>query len=388
MKSLNVCLLNAGFDTGLKSAEHLLGRYSHVPKLAEALADQGHRVTVLQAFHRNETLQRGRVSMQFVAVENSRKEPWVEITHIADLTRELELFKPDVVHFFGLTMLPLRRSLGQWCAKNRAGLTASFHGGRPGRNPVTRWRQRQALSQTSAFFFPDTVVAKQWRVAGLVPANAQVTLLPEVSSPFAGTPKQIARRSLDVDGNPVFVWSGRLHPDKDPMTTLQGLQRISQTWPNLQLLMAYQSEEMLEEIEAFLESDTAFRKRVKLLGLVDHHDMETLFSAADFFVHSSRREWGSNSLVEALSCGAIPVVSDIPSLRALTENVAPAIRFDVGDVNGLAQQVLKLQLDDLGDLSDQVKSAFHAYLSYPVIAAGYSGVFEAVVNACTGGSRS
>ncbi|MDH3265362.1 MAG: hypothetical protein OEM25_00220, partial [Gammaproteobacteria bacterium] len=80
-------MLNAGFDTSFKSTEHLLGRYSHVPRLAEALADQGHRVTVLQAFHRDETLQRGRVSMEFVTVENSRKEPWAEITQIADLTR-------------------------------------------------------------------------------------------------------------------------------------------------------------------------------------------------------------------------------------------------------------------------------------------------------------
>ena len=200
-------------------------------------------------------------------------------------------------------------------------------------------------------------------------------------------PKQSARRSLGVDGGPVFAWSGRLHPDKDPLTTLQGLQRVARTWPNMRLLMAFPSEEMLDEITTFLDLDIAFKKRVTLLGLLDHADMETLFSAADFFVHSSRREWGSNSLVEAMSCGAIPVVSDIPSLRALTEHVEPAILFEVGDVDSLARQVLELQIDDLDILSQQVKSAFDAHLSYRALAVEYSVVFESLVDAQPRASR-
>ena len=38
---MNVCLLNAGFDTQFTSAEHLLDRYQNVPNLAEALAEHG-----------------------------------------------------------------------------------------------------------------------------------------------------------------------------------------------------------------------------------------------------------------------------------------------------------------------------------------------------------
>ena len=385
--SLNICLLNAGFDTGLKSSELLLGRYWHVPKLAEALADHGHQVTVIQAFHRNEELQRGKVAIKFVAAESGERKEWAEITQIEDITRNLEVCQPDVMHFFGLTMLPLRRALGDWCTGCGIGLTASFHGGRPSRNPFGRWRQRRALAKTSAFFFPSASSATQWRSSGLVPDNAEVVLAPEVSSPFSGLRKQVAIKKLDVGDGPVFAWSGRLNSGKDPITTLKGIQRILQSWPNTQLLMAYQSDEILPEVRAVLEGDSELRNRVRLLGALEHADMETLFSAADFFVHSSRREWGSNSLVEAMSCGAIPVVSDIPSLRALTEHVAPAILFDVGDADGLARQVLELEKHELGGLSKQVKSAFNAHLSYPALAARYSAVFERLASAQMPGSK-
>jgi len=387
VKPMNVCLLNAGFDTCLKSPEQLLSRYWHVPKLAAALAEHGHQVTAIQAFHRNESLQRGKVAVELIATENSASAEWAEITRFGDVARKLESYRPDIVHFFGLTMLPLRRALGRWCAERGVSLTASFHGGRPSRNPLARRRQRQALSQISTFFFSNAAAVEPWRAAGLIPDKAQIMLLPEVSSPFTGLPKHAARRTLGVDGDPVFVWSGRLHPDKDPMTTLQGLQRIIRSWPNTRLLMAFQSEEMLPEIKAILACDSALKRNVSLLGALKHSDMETLFSAADFFVHSSRREWGSNSLVEALSCGAIPVVSDIPSLRALTEAIEPAIRFQVGDAEGLARQVLKLQIDGLDRLSKQVKSTFDAHLSYPVLAARYSTVFESLVSGHTSGSQ-
>jgi len=379
--SLNICLLNAGFDTGLKSSELLLGRYWHVPKLAEALADLGHQVTVIQAFHQDEELQRGKVAIKFVAAESGERKEWAEITRIEDVTRRLELRQPDVMHFLGLTMLPLRRALGDWCTERGVGLTASFHGGRPSRNLFGRWRQRRSLTKTSAFFFPSASSAMQWRSSCLVPDNAEIVLAPEVSSPFSGLQKQVAIEKLGVGGGPVFAWSGRLNSNKDPITTLKGIQRIVQSWPTTQLLMAYQSEEVLPDVLAVLEGDSALKGSVRLLGALEHADMETLFSAADFFVHSSHREWGSNSLVEAMSCGAIPVVSDIPSLRALTEQVEPAILFDVGDADGLARQVLELEKHELGGLSHQVKSAFNAHLSYPALAASYSAVFERLASA-------
>jgi len=375
VKPLRICLLNGGFDTSLATGTQLLDRYWHVTSLAAALAELGHQVTVIQAFHCSEELSHDKVSIEFVATGDAEKKEWAEFGCLENFEDKLQAHNPDVVHIFGMTMLSLRMALGDWCAEHGIVLSTSFHGGRPSYNPIGWWRQRLALAKTSAFFFPSNTIAQQWRRARLLPDTAQVTVLPEVSSPFKGLPKEAAREKLELVGYPVFAWSGHLNPGKDPITTLQGMQRIVQSWPDARLLMAYQSEEMMPDIIEFLNQDAILKSNVTLLGALRHSDMETLFSAADFFVHSSLREWGSNSLVEAMSCGAIPVVSDIPSLRTLTEHVDPAVLFAVGDYKSLARQVLDIPLDDIGRLSRRVQSTFVDQLSYPVLASGFCKVW-------------
>jgi len=384
---VNVCLLNGGFDTWLTSAEQLLARYWHVPRLAEALAEQGHQVTVIQAFHRSESVRFANATIEFVEVHHDRDDQWAEIKQFADVASKLESKGPEVVHVFGLTLLPLCLAVGRWCTQHGVGATASFHGGRPGRNPLTWWRQRKALAAFSAFFFSNSASADQWRRAKLIPNGAEFIVVPEVSSPFTPMPKRAARETLQIDGEPLFVWAGRLHPMKDPLTTLRGFRGIVRSWPNARLVMVYQTEELLNEIKAFLARDEFLEQKVTMLGALEHKEMKSLFSAADFFVHSSRREHGSNVLIEALSCGAIPVVSNIPSLNALTESIDSAVLFDVGDADALTNGVLKFRLDDIGRLSEQVTSSFDAHLSYPALAARYTDTFERTIGGRRAGTQ-
>ena len=109
--------------------------------------------------------------------------------------------------------------------------------------------------------------------------------------------------------------------------------------------------------------------------------------SADFLVHSSRREHGSNTLVEALSCGAIPVVSNIPSLVALTKPIECAIVFNVGDEAALASQVLAFELQDLDSLSRQVIGAFDSELSYAALATKFELTFERISGGNNAGSQ-
>ena len=358
-----------------------------MPRLAEALAEQGHQVTVIQAFHRSESVRFANATIEFVEVHHDRDDQWAEIKQFADVASKLESKGPEVVHVFGLTLLPLCLAVGRWCTQHGVGATASFHGGRPGRNPLTWWRQRKALAAFSAFFFSNSASADQWQRAKLIPKGAEFIVVPEVSSPFTAMPKRAARETLQIDGEPLFVWAGRLHPMKDPLTTLRGFRGIVRSWPNARLVMVYKTEELLNEIKAFLARDEFLEQKVTMLGALEHKEMKSLFSAADFFVHSSRREHGSNVLIEALSCGAIPVVSNIPSLNALTESIDSAVLFDVGDADALTNGVLKFRLDDIGRLSEQVTSSFDAHLSYPALAARYTDTFERTIGGRRAGTQ-
>ena len=65
--------------------------------------------------------------------------------------------------------------------------------------------------------------------------------------------------------------------------------------------MAFQDDALLNDVESFLATSKALAERTRLLGKLEHPEMEVLFSAADCYVSTSRREYGSNTLVEAFS---------------------------------------------------------------------------------------
>ncbi len=380
---MRICLLNGGFDTAFSTADELLDRYWHVPRLAAALAGLGHEVTALQAFHRDESRRCGNALVELVGGGREQRPGWVELG-FDNVRHRLESADPAVLHVFGLTLLPLCRAAGRWCRLHDVAATASYHGAAPRRNPLAAWRQRHAFDPFGAFFFPTEPAAEAFRTARIVGADATVVVAPEVSSPFDGIPQQEARRHLGVDGMPLFAWAGRLHPMKDPLTMLEAMPHILAKWPDARLAMAFQGDDMLRDIHAVLARDDRLRDSVVLLGKISHRRMEALFSAADFFVHTSLKEIGSNVLVEALSCGAIPVVTDLPSLRELTRRVGPAQRFEAGNAAELAKCLLQFDIARLGELSRQVKNAFRDHLSYGALAARYSEAFERLTTATSG----
>ncbi len=88
--------------------------------------------------------------------------------------------------------------------------------------------------------------------------------------------------------------------------------------PELRLWCCFGAAPLLPAVEERIAADPRLRDRVQLLGRVPHLRIEQLMCAADIFVLGSHREGSGYSLIEALSCGLPPVVTDIPSFRALT----------------------------------------------------------------------
>ncbi len=356
---MKLCLFSATFDPDLASPEAVFQRHWHVVHLARALRGGGHQVGIVQVFDR--------------VSEHRDDDGSFRVTTVGlrDALQALEVFDPDAVHFFGVTLRAPLRHVARWATKAGRVATVSYHGGRPSRNPVSRWLHARALRGMSACMFPSTSSAALWQTAGMIGAHTAIHILPEVSSPFSGVPREQARHHLGLRGGPVFAWSGRLAPVKDPLTALEAFRRICRDCPDAQLLMAYQTSPLMPDVDAFLQRHPHMRERVRLMGALPHDQIEVLFSAADFFVQSSLEEIGGNSLVEALSCGAIPVVTDIPSFRMITEHIGPARSFACGDADGMAAVVADTLRADLSALSTQVKQDFEASLSYSVLARSY-----------------
>jgi glycosyltransferase involved in cell wall biosynthesis len=71
-----------------------------------------------------------------------------------------------------------------------------------------------------------------------------------------------------------------------------------------------------------------------MVGRVPHDRLAAYYSAADLFVLGSHDESCGYAAIEACACGAIPVVTDIPSYRAITDRGSIGQLWSPGDAEG------------------------------------------------------
>ncbi len=177
-------------------------------------------------------------------------------------------------------------------------------------------------------------------------------------------------------GDPVYLSAGRLNAIKDPMTMLRGFELIALDQPNARLYLHYLTDELLPEIAAFLSERPALAERIELRGRAPLEDMEAIYSSADFLLQASLREWSGLAVIEAMSCGCIPIVSDIPSFRTLTDGGRFGRLFATGDAMGLSRAALSVRPDGRVALSRAVRDHFELELSFAAMALKISDVYR------------
>ncbi|HYD23613.1 MAG TPA: glycosyltransferase family 4 protein [Croceibacterium sp.] len=332
---MRVVQINAAIDAHGRAPEELLQAWPTVPLVAEAVALAGAEVTVLQASRQAAALERHGVRYRFVAEPRLATGngpgllPW-------RLAAEARALRPDAIHFNGLDY-PLHLA---WICRAGAPVLVQDHASKPGGKRAAL--RRPALRRVAGVAFTAEAQAEPWRRSGELPADVPVFAIPESSTLFTPGDRDEARHEARIHGDPALLWVGRLDANKDPLTILRAVRAASARLPGLQLWMAYGESELLPEIERALRSDAELAARVHLLGTVPHASMEALYRAADLFVLGSHREGSGYALIEALACGVTPVVSDIPSFRALTGDGAVGALAPCGDAEAFADRIVAL----------------------------------------------
>ncbi|MGH2538093.1 MAG: glycosyltransferase family 4 protein, partial [Candidatus Promineifilaceae bacterium] len=255
-------------------------------------------------------------------------------------------------------------------------VVATYHGGRLAASPWLRRLQAAATRRLARGLFAQRELAEPLVAAGLL-RPGQVAECMELSSTFRPQARAAARELTGMRGAPVFLCAGHLKPVKDPLTTLAGFDAIQQVWPQAELYWHYLEAELLAEVGAYLARRPGLAGRVHLRGPAPHASLETIYNSADFYLQASRREIGGSALLEAMACGCIPVVSDIPSFRAITAGGRFGLLFPVGDSAGLAARALDVELERLPVLAAAVRAHFEAELSYPALARRLSAIYAA-----------
>jgi glycosyltransferase involved in cell wall biosynthesis len=362
MRVLHVgCLL----DPHARRAEALLEAWPTLGAVAEAVAGAGAEVVVLHAAHRDEVVERGGVTYHFVAESPLARVPGTRTSAGVlpfRLLRAAAALRPDVVHLHGLAFPIHARAL----ARLGRPLLVQDHADRPparGRVPVHRW----GFARVAATAFTAREQAAPFHAAGLLPASARIFEIPESSSRFSPGDQAAARAATGVHGEPALLWVGRLDGNKDPLTILDALARAAPRLPDPHLWCCFTDAPLLGAVRARIATDPRLAGRVHLLGRVPHEEVEALCRAADFLLLGSEHESCGYAVVEALACGATPILSDIPPFRALTGGGAVGALVPRGDAEGFAEALVALSSMPRAPLRDRAAAHFRRHLSFAAL---------------------
>ncbi len=390
MRARTVCF-GSFFSPEIGDPERFLAETPLLRELPVRMAARGYAVHVVQSFASDAHIRRGGVDYHFVRTHSrasAGSSTWRRLSRqlpAVRAVRKIRLLQPDIVHWHGsslyLNHLLVRRALPE------ASFILQYHGGLPSPNPFARRLQRTAFARTQRFLFTTREHAAPFIEAGLIDDEASVSEFMETSSDFAPADREAARAATGMEGQPVFLSTARLDAIKDPLTTLRGFERIAQIWPSARLHMFYTDAPLLRDVQGFIQSRSDLRGRVLLRGRAPLEQMPLIYNSADFLLQASRREYSGCAVLEAMACGVIPIVTDIPSFRAMTGDGRLGGLFPPGDCEALARSAVASSLACLPLHRARVREHFEAALSFDVLAARlddiYRNAFERVATSTT-----
>ena len=280
--------------------------------------------------------------------------------------RYIKQQNPDIIIVEGL-IFPLQLIALKLKMRKDCWFIAQHHGEKPFKG-LKRIFQKTADYFIDTYLFTSTENADEWISKNIIRDKNKCKALQEASTDFVRQDKQVGFERTAIKGSPIFLWVGRLDQNKDPLTLLKGFGSYLKNAAGAKLYMIFQTEELLYEVKKMIAENALLQNSVVLVGKVEHADLPYWFSAADFFVSASHKEGSGYALIEAMACGCIPVVSDIPSFRKITGEGEAGILFPPGNVEALELALKNTGRINIPAQSKKISEYFQSRLSYKNIA--------------------
>jgi glycosyltransferase involved in cell wall biosynthesis len=370
-KPVSVVQVNYAFDKRLTDPDQLLDRYFTLTGWSDALVGAGAGpVAVVQRFHQDSQIVRRGVTYIF---------------RRTGIPAAAAALRPDVAHVNGLEFPArtwrLRRSLESSCA---VVVQSHADGGAIGRDPRFRLLGQAARRAVDAFLFAADEHAASWRDAGFIAPDQPSYCVMPASSTIRPLPRPAAAEASGVSGSPAVLWVGRLIANKDPLTAVDGFERALTTLPEATLTMIYGDDDLLPDVRARIQRSPRLQQCVRLIGAMPHERMAAFYSAADLFLVGSHHEGSGYSLMEALACGARPVVTDIPSFRLLTDDGIAGALWRCGDAADCARALVEAARRDPDAERAALADHFARHLSWDAVGRRALAIYEEVLRSRAG----
>ena len=282
-----------------------------------------------------------------------------------ELTRFVKNLNPNIVFVQGLhnpvQLIQLAARLDK-----KVKIIVQHHAEKPS-SGTKKYFQKLADKLTDAYLFASHELGAEWVNNGIISSSEKIHEVMEVSSIFSPMDKVSARLKTGIKSSTVFLWVGRLNDNKDPLTVIRAFLRFAELNPESRLYMIYHTDELLEQINELL-AQSPRKDAIILIGKVPHSDLQYWFNSADIILSGSHYEGSGTAVCEAMSCGCMPIVTDISSFRMITDNGRCGLLFEPGNENALLS-ALKQAVDiDIHEKQKLSLEYFRSNLSFDAIA--------------------
>jgi glycosyltransferase involved in cell wall biosynthesis len=136
------------------------------------------------------------------------------------------------------------------------------------------------------------------------------------------------------------IFSNRsLYPLYNVETLIRAVPTIVKKEPQAEVVIAGDGPE--RERLKNLASELGVAEQVEFIGAIPHERMPDYLRGSAAYVSTALSDGASVSLLEAMACGAFPVVADIAANREWIDDGANGYLFPAGDAGALAEKILE-----------------------------------------------
>jgi len=323
----------------------IANRSIHTQRFARRLLDMGHEVFLLGFGAAHVPMPQG-VRMLNAALGSSRAVPgklrwplWARAVR-----RTVHDLRPDVLHAHQV-------ATGGWL-----GAAAGYHpflvtawgsdlmiGAQHSR--TQRWLARWVLRSADCVTCVSKRLAEAALELGAEPDRVEVTPWGVDTAVYHPPEDPVsARRRLGSGHGPVVLSARSVKPIYNPLDIARAIPLVLRRCPTAIFVVRSHNSD-LRLLEQFRETVSAAgaEASVRYVGdLPDDQAIADLYRTADVVVSVPSSDGTPSSVLEALACGAVPVVSDLPSLREWVDHEKNALIVPVHDVDALAASIVRL----------------------------------------------
>lgn len=161
------------------------------------------------------------------------------------------------------------------------------------------------------------------------------------------TPQEPLRSQASGAHQPTVLSIRAIRPLYNPSVIACALPLILAQQPDARFVIRTYSVDpaLLAEFQRIVQAGGATQAVEYVGDLPDDRAIADLYRRADVVISVPSSDGTPQSVLEAMACGAVPVLSDLPSLRAWVEEGVQGLFVPVGDAAALAEAVVQLLAD-------------------------------------------